>query len=98
MIEAERYRKAWQAYRRRIWMYLALLAACGALLGLVPTVELQIVCVCGMVVATAWFNNFRCPRCNEGFQEWPKLLDFGTGRRCDHCGLKLYEIPGETTP
>lgn len=110
MAENERYKAAWKARRRRFWTYYAvLIALIGGELFValspqvrwpVPPVALLCFGIVGMISATGWLYQFRCPRCGEiFFSRWAngRLTFWGDALTCEHCGLQVNEIPGETS-
>ena len=96
-IEPERYQAAWKARQQRQWIYLLLLAALVAVTMVAQTLLVVVASLTGMLCATYWFNQFRCPRCGKIFNpNWAREVGPFSGKliRCSHCGLELDEIPG----
>ena len=108
MSETERYWAAWAARRRRYGIYYALLFGLLAVMfGAMAASERLPVAPIGVIVfsivgllgATHWLYQFRCPRCGEVFwSQWaqkPRIMERGP-ETCEHCGLGLDEIPEAT--
>ena len=97
----EKYTEQWREFRRwnrlGILAFVAVLPACGILVLIsrllpIPMILPLVVLVgCTLVVFVAHhqLRKFPCPRCRDTFMVRSFGLA-GTGRKCVHCGLKLY--------
>lgn len=91
MSERERYIKAWDDRRARLFML------CVAVVGFAFTVRsspwIAGAFFIGAMVGAYRYYEFRCPRCDRHFLPFPRdQIFFDTGR-CDSCGLPANALP-----
>jgi hypothetical protein len=94
--ETDRYSKAWQDRRSRVFSLLAVIVILLASLRLWPHPLLIGGCIAGAFVAAWRYYDFRCPRCGERFLSFQKdALGFLSRQRCHHCLLEKNTAPKE---
>jgi ribosomal protein S27AE len=95
--ETDRYSKAWQDRRSRIFSILAVVVVLLASLRMWPDPLVIGGCLVGIAVAAYRFYDFRCPRCRERFLAFQKDgLSVLSRQRCQHCHLEKNTVPKES--
>lgn len=104
-MQSTTYEARWKEYKRANWaagLWLVLGFPCVVLVAILLKALSFETGVAGLVVlslawAATWavlcvrVTRFRCPRCNGLYFAHTQLF-YGAGRKCAHCGLRLYEV------
>mgnify|MGYP001807668986 CR=1 FL=1 len=91
MSERDRYIKAWDDRRARLFML------CVAVLGFAFTVRsspwISGAFFIGAMVGAYRYYEFRCPRCHQHFLPVPRDQIWFDNGRCQGCGLRVNMLP-----
>jgi hypothetical protein len=93
----DRYMKAWQDRRSRIFSVLAMIVIVVAVLQMWPSDLLVYGCIAGGLLAIWRLYDFRCPRCGERFMTAADIPTFWSRRHCQSCTLERDTVPKEPT-
>ncbi len=95
MTETDRYRKAWQDRRSRIFSVLAMIVIVFASLKMWPSDLFVGGCILLSLVAAWRLFDFRCPRCGDRFMATLDGPNFWSRRHCQNCNLEKDTVPRE---